>query len=468
MDRRVEEMPNRIERQRLLPANTVLNDRYEIIMALGEGGFAITYLANDKDGKNVAVKEYFPSSFAVRENDKSGNICIFEETMEKFNKGKLRFQKEAEILSQFQHLDGIPLVYDCFEENNTTYIVMEYIEGITLLELIEGQGTLSYNELVSLLSPIIRTLIQIHKHGIIHKDISPDNIIIGMDNKARIIDFGAFGVINENNEIADGIYGKTVILKEGFAPPEQYIEGEKQGAWIDVYGMAATIYMGLTGKRPLDTVKRFHMGEAKSDEAAYKLLTSAVDDNKTGDFDASLIKPWQAQAVITGISLSVDRRYGDMSEFYEALTVPPSIEKNVTVFARSALRASINKNAVVIAVLSIMLVLALSIIVTMLIKEDDNRSMETSVDSSITVSEESVKTEQNNVDTEESITEDKRTEQEKTDNNTDTQSTNSKATESKNKNSNKIDSNKKDSNKKSSEEIINIHEDDSMEHLEIE
>ncbi|MBR1598684.1 MAG: protein kinase [Lachnospiraceae bacterium] len=399
---------------RTLPQGTVLIGQYEIVSVLGEGGFGITYMGRNKDGRTVAVKEYFPSSFAVRER---GRLHIFSETKDKFDTGKRRFVKEAEVLRQFQHLDGIASVYECFEENDTAYIVMEYIEGITLKEYVDGQGVLTYNELVSLISPVMRALIQIHRHGVIHRDISPDNIIIGLDNKARLIDFGAAGLVNGNNifnnaesgddsivyethEISskgtlencekeqryDSHFGKTVILKTGYAPPEQYIEGGRLGAWTDVYGLAATLYMGITGRAPIDTVERLQRGEKQTGEELYAMLTGSSNEQPLNSYNESSgserVLPWQAKAILTGLALAVDERYSNMEEFYEALTVAPSIEHDVTVMGSQIaegdtelIKNHIQTNALrrrlplVLAAVSLMLVLVLSAIVGVLIAE---------------------------------------------------------------------------------------------------
>lgn len=349
---------------RALPSGTMLLGEYEIISVLGEGGFAITYKGKNGDGNTVAIKEYFPSSFSVREN-----IRVFSETKEQFESGKRRFIKEAEVLREFQHLDGIVAVYDCFEENGTAYIVMEYIEGITLKEYVTEQGVVPYEELMELISSMIRALAQIHRHGVIHRDISPDNVMIGLDNKARLIDFGAVGILNE-----DGNYGKTVILKTGYAPAEQYLEDGKMGAWTDVYGLAATLYMSLTGTSPMNVLARLQRDETETRREMYHALTSQAH-----------ILPWQAEAILTGMALAVDERYSNMGEFYEALTVEPSMEHDATVMGHMVpgedeklVRARIRKNQqaklpLILAGVSLTLVLLLSVIVGKLMVDQNGQ-----------------------------------------------------------------------------------------------
>lgn len=504
------------DESRVLPLGTVLNGRYEIQNVLGEGGFAITYLAKDgeKGGKPVAVKEYFPSYFGARNNDGSNGLHVFSENKDRFEKGMRRFLRESKVLGDFQHLDGIASVYDCFRENNTAYIVMEYIEGITLMEYVKDQGVLPYSELVSLLSPIMRALIQIHRQGVIHRDISPDNIIIGLDNRARLIDFGAVGIINDSSREDD--YGKTVILKTGYAPPEQYVDGGRLGPWTDVYGMAATIYMGITGTAPMDTVERLQLGEEKSDEEIYAFLTNNANGNIVEDADKNLslhgkgLLPWQARAVITGISLSVDKRYSDMSELYDALTTAPSIEKNVTVEGSGVVLAAHNVSIagkgerkaaaghrkeipLILSIVSLFMVLVMSVILGIILAGQKDRNNVMDVDGNISVNEsvdsghegrdkgdeDSGRGESGNSSEalEDGGTEAAASSSGESRNSSETlggksSGTDSDAVKESEKESDtsesKVSGGQNNSKKQNKEEKINIHEDDSMEHLIIE
>lgn len=494
---------------RTLPDGSVLAGQYEIVSVLGEGGFAITYMGNNKDGKSVAVKEYFPSSFAVREN---GKLKVFSDTKELFEKGKRRFVKEAEVLREFQHLDGIVTVYDCFEENETAYIVMEYIEGITLNEYVSGQGVLSYKELVSLLSPVIKALARIHRHGVIHRDISPDNIIIGLDNNARLIDFGAAGIIgkesminNMDNVGSEGVgleYRNTVILKAGYAPPEQYIEGGRLGAWTDVYGLAATLYMGITGRAPMDTVERLQRGEKETQKELYAMLVKGSNEKFVrGSMDvneAVSILPWQARAILNGLSLNVDDRYSDMGEFYEALTVEPSIEHDVTMMGNNIPKENAkyiekrmkqsgsNRFTLILAIISLALVIILSIVVGIMIVEqrkmnsnDVGKSIDSQIseDSDETESETVSKSEKEQLTTEviQSLTKEKQaatettqsvTEKHQAGTETNTENKEPETEQAVTNNSHKAT--EKTTTEKKTTEAINIHEEDSMEHLDIE
>ncbi len=293
--------------ERGITQGTILYDSYVIQETLGEGGFGITYRATRKDsGENVAIKEYFPLQLAARQND-SDKVVVSKQEMQEYLHGKERFLKEASILKEFQYLQGIVKVWDCFETNNTAYIIMEYIDGITLKEYVSGHGTMEYMELMDMLSPVLKSLIALHKHGVIHRDISPDNLMIGLDNDLYLIDFGAAKEME---------YGKTttVLLKAGYAPPEQYLHDGDMGAWTDVYGICATIYTVLSGKIPTDAVARLQGQElVPLSEYGVKL------------------QDWQQDAIINGMRMRAAERFRNVEQLYDALTIEPSYEEIKTI-----------------------------------------------------------------------------------------------------------------------------------------
>ncbi len=236
-----------------LPVGTCLHQTYQIQKTIGAGGFGITYLGIHKDtGQAFAIKEYFPSSLAVR-NVQEGSYTLQpfpEKNTEAFQKGRQRFLNEAKILKSFPHLESIVSIYDLFEENGTIYLVMEYIDGLTLGQYITENGPLTFPETAELMAPIIRSLSKIHEKGLIHRDISPDNLILGIDNRLHLIDFGAA------SRNIPGNRKNTVILKAGYAPPEQYIPNGSTGAWTDIYAICATMYFALTGFSPSEAIGR--------------------------------------------------------------------------------------------------------------------------------------------------------------------------------------------------------------------
>lgn len=288
-----------------LPIGYRLNTRYQIDSVLGEGGFGVTYKATGESGETVAIKEYYPSGIAIRKanGDNPYYVTHFEGKLAvNFNKGLERFRQEAYLLKAFSTLQSIVSVLDIFDANNTSYIVMEYIEGLTLKELVSRDGSLRFSEVVELFKPLLSDLSNIHKSGLVHRDISPDNIIIGMDNRLHLFDFGS---ANHSNMNASKTF--TVILKAGYAPPEQYIPNGKIGAWTDIYGISATIFFALTGEAPKDSLQRMQ-DDSTGAELRKKLET--VND----------IEPFQVDCIIKGLALSLNERYPSISLFINSLT----------------------------------------------------------------------------------------------------------------------------------------------------
>lgn len=234
-----------------LPLGSVLSGQYVVEKVLGQGGFGITYRAKDhKTGGCVAVKEFFPDTMATRTN--TTVVPYTGERGEDYAYGKECFIEEAKTLAQFIGNENIVRIYNYFEENGTAYFVMDYVEGISLEEYIKQQGgNLSFEETFRLLSPIMDALAIVHSRGIIHRDVTPDNILITNDGKVKLLDFGA-----ARYSLGDKSQSLDVVLKHGFAPKEQYVRRGKQGPFTDIYALGATFYYALTGKRPPDSVER--------------------------------------------------------------------------------------------------------------------------------------------------------------------------------------------------------------------
>ena len=256
-----------------LPQGSILHEKYSIKKGLGQGGFAITYLAYDTMlQQNVAIKEYFPVRYAKRLSSHLSNVgnenSLTEEMVsfqlsatsmvypqpgqeENYLKGMQNFLGEARLLFGKFDIEGIVFIKDFFEENGTAYIVMEYVTGMTLREYEKKKGKISEAEAYKLLLPIVKAISYLHSMGIIHCDISPDNLIFCQKNHLKLIDFGATRqyALNETTDM-------SVMIKPGFAPMEQYSRTGKQGPWTDVYALAATYYFIVSGKRPLTAVDR--------------------------------------------------------------------------------------------------------------------------------------------------------------------------------------------------------------------
>ena len=234
-----------------LPVNTILYGRYIVGRVLGAGGFGITYIGYDLklDGR-VAIKEYYPSGAANR----SVSLTVYptaEGNGNPFETGKERFLKEERVLSGFIEDSSIVTLRDYFEENGTAYIVMEYLDGEDLSHYAVRHGKFTFDEALDLLEPAMLALDKVHKKGIIHRDISPSNLMVLSDGRIKVLDFGAARLQSVNGELS-----LSVMLKPGYAPIEQYSTHGEQGPWTDVYAMSATFYRLITGKAPTSATDR--------------------------------------------------------------------------------------------------------------------------------------------------------------------------------------------------------------------
>ena len=241
-----------------LPCGTVLKGRYLIGRMIGQGGFGLTYIGYDNTlGTPVCIKEYFPAGGAMRGQDGSTRVYWSGgSTGAALKKGRKIFVEEAKKAARVRSLDSIVSVWDVFDENDTAYIVMEYIKGITLKDYLKKRGiVMDTEECLGLLMPVIRDLQKVHEKGIVHRDISPDNLMVREDGKILLLDLGAAKDLMKGKE-----QSSMLVHKKGFSPPEQYTEGTKIGPWTDVYAMCATIYWCMTGKNVPDAMDRM-MGD---------------------------------------------------------------------------------------------------------------------------------------------------------------------------------------------------------------
>lgn len=294
-----------------LQRNTGLIGRYVIQKVLGQGGFGITYLGIDKlYGNKVAIKEYYPQKIAMRKAQYEDVVTVTSiEEKNNYDKGKKRFLDEAQVMARFNKNEGIVKILDFFEANNTAYIVMEYLEGITLKQYLGKYGVLQFRNLIEMMLPLLEALIEIHSQGLIHRDISPDNIMVQHNGKLKLMDFGAARDYTES-----GNKSLTVILKPGYAPPEQYQTHGVQGPWTDIYALCATIYKCLTGITPPDAIARVMDDKFKEPDQ--------LDGKLSPDIKKILWK---------GMNIFPEERYQDIVEFGEdvcdALFIPEENKK---------------------------------------------------------------------------------------------------------------------------------------------
>lgn len=282
-----------------LPPGTVLLGRYLVGRALGEGGFGITYIGYDlRLELKVAIKEYYPVDRATRNSAVSLSVTSFVgPSSQSFQRGKEKYLVEARAMAKMDKQQAIVSVRDFFEENNTAYIVMEYIDGTTFCDLVKQRGRIPPGELFPLLEPLFGDLALMHEHGLIHRDISPDNLMLE-HGVVRLLDFGCA------RESTRGTETLTIALKQGYAPVEQY-QQKGQGPWTDIYALCATIYFCLTGKAPPQALDRI-------------TADGLVPPSKLG----VPIPPGQEAALLKGLRLSPGRRFRSMEEFHGALYSP--------------------------------------------------------------------------------------------------------------------------------------------------
>ena len=245
--------------QHQLPVGTMLHNQYRVGRVLGQGGFGITYIGMDMIlDTPVAIKEYYPEGFVHREVSRSLDVTCKTRDRDLFEKHRDRFLQEARILGRLSSEPEIVQVRNFFAENNTAYIVMEYVRGITLKQKLKQMGRpMTVSEALDIMEPVMLALEKVHAHQLIHRDISPDNIMLPDSGGVKLIDFGTARIMDD-----DGNTKSTeAILKHGFAPLEQYNTHGNLGSWTDVYAVCATLYYLLTGKLPLNAPSRIEQTE---------------------------------------------------------------------------------------------------------------------------------------------------------------------------------------------------------------
>lgn len=291
----------------LLPG-TVLKEKYLIGRVLGYGGFGVTYIGWDQVlQRKVAVKEYLPSDFATRSYG-SRRVTVFSgEAAEQFQAGLESFLFEARRLAKFNAVAETVDIYDCFEGNGSGYIVMEYLDGATVKEVLRKRRRISVDQARAIALSVLRGLAAVHKEGIIHRDIAPDNIFITKRGQVKILDFGAA-------RYATAVQSKSlsVILKPGFAPEEQFRSHGEQGPWTDVYALGATLYCMITGKRPEESIQRLAEDHVKPPSE----LGIAIDPNIEN-------------AIMNSLNVRKEYRIQDAESFFKALRGKEEVERIV-------------------------------------------------------------------------------------------------------------------------------------------
>lgn len=281
-----------------LPLGSVLNGCYISGRVLGQGGFGITYIAQEwKTKEIVALKEYMPDTLASR-IDGSRITAYSGKRGENFEYGKQCFLDEAKTLAEFIGNPNIVRVHSYFEENGTAYFVMDYVRGKSFQEYIEQKGgKITWQEAEDILIPIMDALAEVHKKGIIHRDVTPDNIFITEDGTVKLLDFGAarYSWGNQSQSL-------DIILKHGYAPKEQYSRRGHQGPYTDVYSVAACFYFSITGRIPPDSIERQEEDDLLPPSSLGIVIPAYIED-----------------AVLKGLNIRGADRFQDMDSFKNEL-----------------------------------------------------------------------------------------------------------------------------------------------------
>lgn len=295
----------------VLPVFTLLNNRYLVGRVLGKGGFGVTYIAKDIISNNIcAIKEYMPSEYSTRSGE-TQNIVPFSDDKARFvfTHGREKFMEEAKTLLKLRNNPIVVDILDYFTQNNTAYLVMEYLDGQDLRKMARSSGGKLDPEFAKMVFvTIASSLMEIHRMNILHRDLSPENIIVTSNGRIKLIDFGA-----ARNFVSTQNKGMSILLKPGFAPPEQYNAKGTQGPWSDVYALCATFYTLVSGKPLVDALFRYR-GEAQPSLASLGCPVT----KKTSD------------VIERGMELDFKRRYKNFKELLDDIDIasnPPKPPK---------------------------------------------------------------------------------------------------------------------------------------------
>lgn len=288
-----------------LRPGTVLAGKYLVGRGLGHGGFGTTYIARDQVlGIKLAIKEYLPQDCASRAPGSNMVVPFSGDGAKRFADGLESFLQEARTLARFDGSPNIVGVRDFFTENGTAYLVMNYLEGITLKQYLVRSGgkPVPFEKMLGILLPVMDALRTVHAAGLLHRDVSPDNIFLTTSGQVTLIDFGAARQsmnLNVQNVQQQSV---SVILKPGYAPEEQYRSHGRQGPWTDIYALGATMYRTLTGRIPPEALDRLEND-------------TLVPPSKLG----IRIPAYAEAAILRAMAVHAENRFQTVDEFRAAL-----------------------------------------------------------------------------------------------------------------------------------------------------
>ena len=300
------EKDNPLEPQYLLPG-TLLDARYLVGAVIGSGGFGVTYAAWDQTLEmRVAIKEFLPGEFSTRIPGQTAVTVYGGEKTEQFETGRDKFIDESRRLAKLQNVPGIVQIYNSFEENGTAYIVMEYLEGETLDQKLKRERRIPEQEAIKIMLPVLQALETVHKQGLLHRDIAPNNIFLTKEGEAKLLDFGA-------SRSATGSHSKslTVLYKEGYTAEEQYQSHGNQGPWTDVYAAAATLYKMLTGITPPGALERRRKDTLKEPSRLGVKVSQSVEN-----------------ALMNALNVDIKNRTRSAMEFAEQLSGKTKVKEH--------------------------------------------------------------------------------------------------------------------------------------------
>lgn len=322
-----------------LAPGTVLHNRYIIGTSIGFGGFGITYKAFDTVlSVVVAIKEFYPAGL-VNRADGEIKVGIFSgEKEEEFKRQLERFLEEARNMALFSKEKDIVSVIDFFEENNTAYIIMEYVEAPLLKTRLKEKGKFESDEAVKYILAILDALSKVHYHGIIHKDMSPDNIFITGEDSIKLFDFGAAKLQGTKSERTE-----AAVVKAGYTPPEQYRSKNDQGPFMDIYAVGAIFYEMLTGEKPMEAPDRSVCDELKK-PSEYGI---EIDDRLE-------------RVILKALALQPELRFQTAEQFKNAIVSQKKVELPEEELKRRKLRKRLAVAALssVIAIVGVVLILS--------------------------------------------------------------------------------------------------------------
>ena len=342
------------EQPHYLTPGTILGNHFIVGTVIGFGGFGITYKCFDTTlGVTVAVKEFYPAGLVNRAPGERKVGLLSGDKRDQYKERLKRFLMEAQSVAQFGKAKDIVNVYDFFEENGTAYIIMEYIDGVLLKDYLDKQGAMEPEAALSVIMPIIEAVKKIHSKGIIHRDVSPDNIFIASEDSIKIFDFGAAQL----NDSKEGMAAEKII-KVGYSPLEQYRDKSRQGFYTDIYSVGAILYEMLTGIKPVESTEREFKDELKSP------LELKVK-----------ISPNTDRAVMEALAVRPELRFQGIQQFEEAL-----LNKRAAEYPEVKLRKKKRKRNWIIS-LSVTLTLAVGVIFGLYstVLKPENRIFDTSV-----------------------------------------------------------------------------------------